>query len=130
MHHPSSDTPQSFYGLKILFSAYSHVFDDLLYDDEAEDLLESPDDEKSEKENCQLGLDFDDEKPEKSSMKTLHLHNIHPKAFEYLYDVFLGATIKLPIDEMFAGKVVNSQLILAKSHPLPSTAGTMKNNNS
>ncbi len=109
VHNPSLDTPQSFYGLKILFAAYSHVFDDLLYDDENH--IPSVNDENNENVDVsnvnitQFGLDFDEgEERKHSSIKTVHLHNIHPKAFDYLYDVFLGATHELPIDEFFAGK--------------------------
>ncbi len=81
----TNEISKVFYGLKILFAAYSPVFDEMLYDDENEESFAS--DKKSEEKIDKLGgLDDDGEE----SIKTIHLYDIHPIAFEGIYDMFLG----------------------------------------
>ncbi len=84
-----------FYGLKILFAAYSPVFDEMVYDDENEESFAS--DKKTEE--IELGgLDDGEE-----SIKTIHLYDIHPKAFENIYDILLGGLPKLIDPSHFTG---------------------------
>ncbi len=80
----SEEITKVFYGLKILFAAYSPVFDEMLYDDENEESFAS--DKKTEE--IELGgLDDGDDE----SIKTVHLYDIHPKAFDKIYDICLNA---------------------------------------
>ncbi len=121
IYHPSSILQLA---LKILFAAYSPVFDDLLlYDDD-------DDDENEQKEECSplppshsYGLNFDSQRldeDEEDSMKTVNLYNIHPNAFSAIYDIFLGVGSDVRVDDTFVGWV------FLNAHVSPRTVGAVQ----